>query len=61
MSHPIDPAEFVKQAAALIDLPIPPEYEASVVENFARIISIAQLVNQFPLSEAVEVAPTFQP
>ena len=61
MSQSIDPTEFVKQAAALIDLPIPPEYQAGVVENFARIISIAQQVNRVPLPETIEVAPIFQP
>jgi gamma-glutamylcyclotransferase (GGCT)/AIG2-like uncharacterized protein YtfP len=61
ISDSIDPAAFVPQAAALINLPLQPEHRAGVVENFARIVQIAQLVTQFPLPEAIEVAPTFQP
>ena len=61
MKQTIDPAEFVKQASALIDLPIQPEHLPGVVENFDRIVQIAQLVQEFPLPETVEAAPTFQP
>ena len=61
MSQPVDPAEFVKQAAALINLPLHPEHEPGVIENFARIAAVAQQVNQVPLPESVEIAPIFQP
>ena len=57
----IDSTDFVNQAAALIDLPLQPEHQPGVVENFDRIAQIAQRVNQFPLPEAIEIAPIFQP
>jgi len=53
--------ELVDQMAALIELPIPPEYHAGVVENFDRIVAVAQLVTEFPLPEETEVAPVFEP
>lgn len=55
------PAAYVEQAAALIGLPIPPEYHQSVVENFERIAAVAQLVLEFSLPEAIELAPKFEP
>ncbi len=58
---PIDPAVFVEQAASVIDLPLPPEYLPSVVDNFARIMTIAQLVTEFPLPEETEAGPVFRP
>lgn len=54
-------AAYVDQAAAITGLPIPPEYHASVVENFERIAAIAQLVLDFPLPEETEIAPVFVP
>ncbi|MBD2022376.1 DUF4089 domain-containing protein [Leptolyngbya sp. FACHB-36] len=61
MTDPIDPSAFVDAAAALIGLPIPPDYRPSVIANFERIQAIAQLVNEFPLPDDVEVGPTFDP
>ncbi len=55
------PAAYVEQAAALIGLPIPPEYHQSVVENFERIQTVAQLFLEFPLPEDTEIAPVFEP
>ncbi|NET37688.1 MAG: DUF4089 domain-containing protein [Cyanothece sp. SIO1E1] len=57
----LDVATCVEQWAVLLDLPLPPEYFPGVVDNFARIMAIAKLVNEFPLPEAIEAAPTFQP
>jgi hypothetical protein len=54
-------AEYVNQAAHMIGLPIPPEYYSSVVENFERIQTIAQLVMDVPLPEEIEIAPVFEP
>ncbi len=45
----------------LLDLQLSPEHRPSVIENFARIKAIAQLVNEFPLSENIEAAPVFEP
>jgi hypothetical protein len=56
-----DPTAYVDQAAALIGLPIPPDYHQSVVENFERITQVAQLVLEFPLPEETEIAPVFEP
>lgn len=57
----LSPEEYVAQMALLLDLPLNPEYQSGVVENFARIMAIAQLVVEFPLSEEIEVAPVFRP
>ena len=59
--QPIDPATFVDQMAAIVELPIQPEHRQGVIDNFARIIAVAQLVNEFPLTEAIEIAPVFEP
>lgn len=57
----IDPALYVEQMALLINLPLDPEHRPGVVENMERIITIAQLVNDFPLPDEIEAAPVFQP
>ena len=57
----LDPAEYVKQMALLLDLELKEEHRSGVVENLARIIAIAQLVNEFPLTAEIEVAPVFKP
>lgn len=56
-----DAVAYVDQAAALIGLPIPDEYHQSIVENFERIQTVAQLFLEFPLPEDTEVAPVFEP
>ena len=64
MTEPLSPeqvAAYVDQAAAIAGLPIPPEYHASVVDNFARIAAIAQQVLEFPLPEELDAAPVFVP
>lgn len=45
----------------LLDLQLKPEHQPGVVENFERIVPIAQLVNEFPLPETIEAAPVFEP
>jgi hypothetical protein len=47
--------------ALLLDLQLRDEYRDGVVANFERIKAIAQVVNEFPLPEDVEAAPTFEP
>jgi hypothetical protein len=54
-------AQYVEKTAQLIDLPLAPEYQLSVVENFAKIAAIATLVVEFPLPEDIELAPVFEP
>jgi len=45
----------------LVGLPLQPDHRPGVIENFARITAIAQLVTEFPLPEEIEVAPIFEP
>jgi len=56
-----DPAMLVDQMAALVGLPLQPDHRPGVIENFARIRAIAQLVTEFPLPEEIEIAPVFKP
>lgn len=56
-----DVEEYVRQMGLLLDLEIRDEYFDGVVANFERIRTIANLVNSFPLSEEIEVAPIFEP
>ncbi len=56
-----DPAMLVDQMAALIGLPLQADHRPGVIENFARITAIAQLFTEFPLPEAIEIAPVFEP
>lgn len=60
-NKPFNPAEYVEQMAMLLDLQLKPEHRPGVVENFERIVPIAQLVNEFPLPETIEAAPVFEP
>ena len=55
------PADYVQHMALLLDLQLDPEHRPGVVENFARIMAIAQLVNEFPLPDNIEAAPVFEP
>jgi hypothetical protein len=54
-------AEYVDLMALLLDLQLRDEYRDGVVANFQTIKAIAQVVNEFPLPEDVEAAPTFEP
>ncbi|MFN6482059.1 MULTISPECIES: DUF4089 domain-containing protein [unclassified Nostoc] len=56
-----DVGEYVDQMGLLLDLEIRDEYRDGVVANFERIRAIANLVNDFPLPEDIEVAPVFEP
>jgi hypothetical protein len=58
---PISTEDYVNQTAQMIGLPIPLEYHQSVVENFERIRTVAQLVIDVPLPEHIEIAPVFEP
>ncbi|WP_414527986.1 DUF4089 domain-containing protein [Nodularia chucula] len=52
---------YVEEVALLLGLQLGDEYIDGVVQNFEIISAIAQLVNEFPLSEDVEPAPVFEP
>ncbi|QIR39228.1 DUF4089 domain-containing protein [Tolypothrix sp. PCC 7910] len=56
-----DVGGYVEQMAWLVNLQLRDEYRDGVVANFERIKAIAQLVNEFPIAEEVEVAPVFEP
>ncbi|MEH2136048.1 DUF4089 domain-containing protein [Nostoc sp.] len=56
-----DVGEYVEQMALLLDLQLRDEYRDGVVANFERIMAIANLVNEFPLTEEIEAAPIFEP
>ena len=53
--------EYVDRMALVLDLQLNWEYRTGVIENFARIKAIAQLVNEFPLPNNIEAAPVFEP
>ncbi|MEA5569613.1 DUF4089 domain-containing protein [Calothrix sp. UHCC 0171] len=57
----IDLKIYVEQMALLVDLNLREEYKDGVTANFERIQTIAKLVNEFDLSEEIEVAPVFEP
>ncbi len=61
MASQPDVAQYVDQMAHMINLPLPPEYRESVIENYARIQPIAQLMLEFPLPADTDIAPYFQP
>ncbi|TAF07374.1 MAG: DUF4089 domain-containing protein [Nostocales cyanobacterium] len=53
--------EYIQQMSLLLDLKLNDEYQDGVIANFTKIKSMAELVNQFPLPEKIEIAPTFDP
>lgn len=53
--------EYVEQMSLLLNLQIADDYLDQVVANFQSIQSIAELVNNFPLSEEIEIATIFEP
>ncbi len=57
---PVAPA-YVDRAAQVLNLPLQPDHRPGVIENFDRMVTIAQLVLNFPLPNTVEVAPVFHP
>jgi Asp-tRNA(Asn)/Glu-tRNA(Gln) amidotransferase C subunit len=59
--QPVDPATFVDQMAAIVGLPLQPEHRQGVIDNFERIMAVAQMVNEFPVSEEIEIASIFEP
>lgn len=53
-------AEYVDQMAVILDLQLNSEDRTGVIE-FATLKAIASMVNEFPLPDQIEVAPTFEP
>ncbi|HEY8507791.1 MAG TPA: DUF4089 domain-containing protein [Steroidobacteraceae bacterium] len=60
LSNPPDADAYVDAAAAVIALPIPEEFRASVVANFRAILALARLVMSFPLPQEVQSAQVFR-
>ncbi|MEM9486918.1 MAG: DUF4089 domain-containing protein [Cyanobacteria bacterium P01_F01_bin.116] len=60
-ANSFDAATYAHQTAQLLNLSIPPEQMASVIENFERIQAIAQPVLDFPVPDTLESAPRFEP
>lgn len=55
------PSGYLEQAAALVGLPIPPQYADGVRLNLERAAVIARSLFETALDETVEAAPVFQP
>ncbi len=53
--------KYVEQMSLLLDLPINDEYKDGIIANFEKIQDIAEIVNNFPLPESMEIAPIFEP
>ena len=53
--------QHVDASAALIGLPIAPEYRAGVLRYFGIAAGLADLVMQHPLTPEDEAAPVFVP
>ncbi|MEL7037194.1 MAG: DUF4089 domain-containing protein [Cyanobacteria bacterium J06592_8] len=53
--------KYIDQTAELIDLKIAPEYREGVISNLEQIAKLAKLVNEFPLTDEIEIAPIFNP
>ena len=61
MIKKFDMGNYVDMMALLLDLRLRDENRDGVMANFERIKAIAQLVNDFPLPENIEVSPVFEP
>ena len=61
VNQEFDLGGYVDNMALLLDLQLRDEYRDGVVANFERIKAIANLVNEFPLPEEIEVTPIFEP
>jgi hypothetical protein len=61
IATPFDPERFVDEAAAAVDLSIPPDDRAAVVENFGRIAAMAQFMMAFPVADDIDPATVFRP
>jgi Asp-tRNA(Asn)/Glu-tRNA(Gln) amidotransferase C subunit len=59
--HHFNVQEYVQQMSVLLNLEISNEYKDGVITNFEKIKDIAEIVNNFPLPESIEIAPIFEP
>ncbi len=58
MPDPLD--DFILAAAAALDLPLAPEWQAAVKSNLAVTLKHAATVAEFALPDAAEPAPVFK-
>jgi hypothetical protein len=56
-----DPEAYLNAASAFVGVPVAAEYRSGVVENLRLLHRMASLVTSFPLDDAVEAAPVFEP
>jgi hypothetical protein len=62
MTQSDDPiADYLKQAAILLNLPIRPEHYEEVLIAFRALRAQAEVVTDFTLPENIEAAPRFIP
>jgi hypothetical protein len=57
-SPPLD--EFIAAAAAALDLPLDPAWQASIKSNLDVTLRHAATVAEFPLPDEAEPAPVFR-
>ncbi|MGB3202549.1 MAG: DUF4089 domain-containing protein [Nodosilinea sp.] len=60
-SDPIALTDYVEAMAVTLGLSIPDEIKPGVVANVEHVWAIAQPVLNFPLSDSLESAATFEP
>ena len=53
--------QYVKAAAAALELPIAPAHLPGVIASFGQLASVAALVNQFALGPEDESGPRWEP
>jgi len=58
MADPLD--DYIKAAAAALDLPLEAEWHSAIAANFAVTLKLANLVAEFPLPDEAEPAPIFK-
>ena len=58
---PLQTTEYVDQVSLLLDLRLGREHRPGIVENFATLVKLAKLINEFPLPDEIEAAPVFEP
>jgi hypothetical protein len=61
MAEPLDPANYVPQAATAVGLTIAPEELGNVIGAFAVLARVAAQVMAMPLPEDLVAAPIFAP
>ena len=58
MADPLD--DYIAAAAAALDLPLAPEWQAAIKANLAVTLKHANLVAEFKLPDEAEPAPIFK-